>query len=110
MIDLKNLKLEDELNEDVGSRIEAYRKNVENATVDTIIEDFKQCDFPYTIYCDALMVDGLGIESWQHLAVLMMLCGNKMRQRIDSVALDELFKTIDAKLRKEILGDEEDQN
>lgn len=108
MIDLKNLKLEDELNEDIGSRIEAYRKNVENATVDTLIEDFKKSVFPYKIYCDALHVDGFGMESWKCLAVLMMLCGDKQRQRIDSVALDELFKTIDAKLRKEILGDEED--
>lgn len=97
MTDLKN----------IGVKYENYVKNIEGATIDSLIKEFKDMRIPYMVYINSLENEKAE-DSWKVIAAFMTLMGisnDGLEARVSSVAYDELFKVMDAKLREEIANE-----
>lgn len=113
MFDLKNLHLEDEVNEEVSFKkgFAEYVENTKNASVDTLTAEFK--NFPmFKVYAGAVR-GGTDAEITTRLIGSMILgrsiTDEKFRDRFYKASNDLTFNAIDEIMRKEI-KDEKNKN
>lgn len=113
MFDLKNLHLEDEVNEEVSFKkgFAEYVENTKNASVDTLTAEFK--NFPmFKVYAGAVR-GGADSETTTRLIGSMILgrsiTDEKFGDRFYKASSDLTFGAIDEIMRKEIKH-EEDKN
>lgn len=113
MFDLKNLHLEDEVNEKVSFEegLSEFVENTKNASVKTLAEEFK--DFPiFKLYSGAVR-EGAGVDTTTRLigsAILgRSIIDEKFGDRLNKASYDLTFSRIDELMRKEIKH-EEDKN
>lgn len=113
MFDLKNLHLEDEVNEDVSFEegLAEYVENTKDASVDTLSDEFK--GFPmFKLYAGAVR-GGADVEITTRLIGSMILgrsiTDEKFKDRFYKASSDLAFSAIDEIMRKEIQH-EKDKN
>lgn len=113
MFDLKNLHLEDEVNEEVSFEkgFAEYVENTKNASVGTLAEEFK--NFPmFKLYAGAVR-GGTDAEVTTRLIGSMILgrsvTDEKFKDRFYKASSDLTFSAIDEIMRKEIQH-EKDKN
>lgn len=113
MFDLKNLHLEDEVNEDVSFEegLAEYVENTKDASVETLAGEFK--DFPmFKLYAGAVRGGADNEITTQLIGSLILgrsITDEKFRDRLNKASYDLTFSTIDELMRKEIQN-EKDKN